>query len=74
VPVAATNEHQGHQSASDDDRKKRAKTKRDPAMCSYLDVRGLIQDQDHPHARSYQYARQHNQNKDSTFAHILPGG
>ena len=60
VPAAATNEHQGHQSTSDDDRKERAKTKRDPAMFSYLDAGGLIQDQDHPHACSYQYARQRN--------------
>jgi hypothetical protein len=60
VPVTATNEHQGHQSTSDDNRKERAKTKRDPAMFSYLDVGGLIQDQDHPHACSYQYACQRN--------------
>jgi hypothetical protein len=71
VPAAATDKHQGHQSASDDDRKERAKTKRDPAMFSYLDAGGLIQDQYHPYACGYQYARQCNENNDSTFAHTF---
>ncbi|MCB1394370.1 hypothetical protein [Nitrobacter sp.] len=71
MPVAAADEHQDHQSASDDERKERAKTQRNPAMFSYFDAGGLIQDRNHPHACSQQYARQRNDNNDSTFAHTF---
>ncbi|ABA05681.1 hypothetical protein Nwi_2427 [Nitrobacter winogradskyi Nb-255] len=71
VPVATAQEHQKHQSASDDERKERAEPKRDPAVFSYLDTGRLIQDRDHPHAGGYQYARQRNQNDNSAFAHVF---
>jgi hypothetical protein len=71
VPAAAANEHQRHQSTSDHNRKERAKTKRNPAMFSYLDAGGLIQDQNHPYARGYQYARQRDENNDSTLTHTF---
>ncbi|WP_347264377.1 hypothetical protein [Nitrobacter sp.] len=71
MSVAAAQEHQKHQSASDDEGKERAETKRDPAVFSYLDASRLIQNRDHPHARGDQYARQRNQNDNSAFAHVF---